>query len=92
MTCSAASFAEARSSARPPSGRVPLIGRVRSRRPLRRRNSSGEAETIAQPFPSKTRQALSPSGASFGWVRDGEPGGERARRCPRTRPRDAGRD
>ena len=69
ITCSAASFAEARSSARPPRGRVPLIGLVQTRRPRRARKSSGEAETIAQPSPSSSRHALSPSGASFGCVR-----------------------
>ncbi len=39
-----------------------------SRRPRRERKSSGEAETIAQPSPSSTRQALSASGASLGCV------------------------
>ena len=43
ITCSAASLAD---SVRPfpPAGRVPLIGIVHTRRPLRARNSSGEAE------------------------------------------------
>ena len=48
ITCSAASFSDARSSAAPPRGRVPLIGIVRIRSPRRARKSSGEAETTAQ--------------------------------------------
>ena len=38
-----------------PSGRVPLIGLVHTRRPRRARKSSGEAETIAQPSPASVR-------------------------------------
>ena len=48
ITCSAASFSDARSSAAPPRGRVPLIGIVRIRSPRRARKSSGEADTTAQ--------------------------------------------
>ena len=48
ITCSAASFSDARSSAAAPRGRVPLIGIVRIRSPRRARKSSGEAETTAQ--------------------------------------------
>ena len=52
ITCSAASFADAWSSAAPPAGRVPLIGQVRTWRPRRSRKSSGDAETIAHPSPA----------------------------------------
>ena len=69
ITCSAASFADARSSARPPVGRVPLIGRVHTRRPRRARKSSGEAETIAQPRPSRRRHSSSRNGQWLGCVR-----------------------
>ena len=54
ITCSAASFSPSTCS---PSGRVPLIGLVQTRRPRRARKSSGEAETIAQPSPASVRGA-----------------------------------
>ena len=49
ITCSAASFSPSTCS---PSGRVPLIGAVQTRRPRRARKSSGEADTTAQPSPA----------------------------------------
>ncbi len=44
-----------RSSAVPPSGRVPLMGIVVRVSPRRDRNSSGDADTIAQPSPCISR-------------------------------------
>ena len=73
ITCSAASFSPSTCS---PSGRVPLIGHVQTRRPRRARKSSGEAETIAQPSPASVRGAND---------------AERARRARRDRPRTARR-
>ena len=43
---------------------MPLIGIVQTRRPRRRRKSSGDAETIAQPSPTSGRGASGRSGAS----------------------------
>ena len=60
ITCSAASFSPSTCS---PSGRVPLIGHVHTRRPRRPRNSSGEADAIAQPPPLSKRGSKESSSA-----------------------------
>ena len=54
ITCSAPSFSPSTST---PAGRVPLIGIVTSRSPRRARKSSGEADTIVQPWPANGRGA-----------------------------------
>ncbi len=63
IVCSAASFSDSRRSSSP-SGRVPLIGIVRSVRPRRWRKSSGDAETTAQPSPTSGSGWSGRSGAS----------------------------
>ena len=72
ITCSAASFSDSVSPA-PPAGRVPLIGIVQTRRPLRARKTSGEAETIAQPSPTNGRRCSGRSGASLSAKPAGSP-------------------
>ena len=65
-------------SSSPSSGRVPLIGIVQTRRPRRARNSSGDAETTAQPSPTSGRGSSGASGASA-VARPGRVAGERRR-------------
>ena len=64
ITCSAASFGDSWSSSAAPSGRVPLMGFVQTRCPLRARKSSGEADAIVQPSPESGQGWRGRSGAS----------------------------
>ena len=91
ITCSAASFAEASSSARRPSGRVPLIGSVHTRSPRRARKSSGDAETIAHPLPSKSASRASPNGSVVRLCQVTRAGRRARSASRRTARRDAGR-
>ena len=87
ITFSARSFAEPRARAgrrpRRRRGGVPLIGRVTTSRPRRRRNSSGERPTVAPHGPAS-------SAPWRGWSR--EAGGERVERVARERALDAHRE
>ena len=78
ITCSAASFAEARSPARSPTARVPLIGRVRRRPPPTEEEQLGRGGDDRPAVPSKEAPATVAERRVVRLCQGGQPGGERA--------------